>query len=137
VTDFISGPESFESFEEILERTIAFNPGRSAASLRRGVLHNAVQRDDGTWVWRWARFRSSGPATVPDFGALWEAVESEKAPLMLVRGMKQSSVVDDADEAELRRRRPDARVEHVENAGHSIQGDAPVELARLLENFIG
>ena len=26
VTDFIGGPESFESFEEILDRTIAFNP---------------------------------------------------------------------------------------------------------------
>jgi pimeloyl-ACP methyl ester carboxylesterase len=137
VTDFISGPETFDSFDEILERTIAFNPGRSVASLRRGVLHNAVQGDDGTWVWRWARFRTGDPAAVPDFGALWEAVEREKAPLMLVRGMKPSSVVDDADEAELRRRRPDARIEHVENAGHSIQGDAPAELAGLLEDFAG
>jgi len=137
VTDFISGPETFESFDEILDRTVAFNPGRTVASLRRGVLHNAVQRDDGTWVWRWARFRTGGPAEVPDFGALWEAVGREKSPLMLVRGMRESSVVDDADEAELRRRRPDARIEHVENAGHSIQGDAPVELARFLEDFIG
>jgi pimeloyl-ACP methyl ester carboxylesterase len=137
VTDFISGPESFESFEEILERTIAFNPGRSVASLRRGVLHNAVRQDDGSWVWRWGRFRTGATASVPDFGALWDAVEREKAPLMLVRGMKQSSVVDDADEAELKRRRPDARIEHVADAGHSIQGDAPLELVRLLQDFAG
>ena len=48
-----------------------------------------------------------------------------KVPLMLVRGMADGTVVDDADEAELRRRQPTARVEHVEGAGHSIQGDKP------------
>jgi pimeloyl-ACP methyl ester carboxylesterase len=136
VTDFIAGPESFGSFDEILERTIEFNPGRSVQSLRRGVLHNAVQLEDGRWVWRWARFRTDGPTTVPDFGALWESVGSADAPLMLVRGMRSSSVVDDNDESELRRRRPDARIEHVEAAGHSIQGDAPLELAKLLDDFV-
>jgi pimeloyl-ACP methyl ester carboxylesterase len=56
---------------------------------------------------------------------------------MLVRGMLPRSVVDDADEAELLRRRPDARVHHVEGAGHSIQGDKPLELAALLDDFVG
>ena len=55
-------------------------------------------------------------------------------PLMLVRGA-DSPVVDDDDVAELRRRRPDVRVEVVEGAGHSIQGDRPVELAAILDAF--
>jgi pimeloyl-ACP methyl ester carboxylesterase len=55
---------------------------------------------------------------------------------MLVRGMRDSSVVDDADEAELRRRQPSALVVHVAEAGHSIQGDAPIELAALLDEFV-
>jgi pimeloyl-ACP methyl ester carboxylesterase len=54
---------------------------------------------------------------------------------MLVRGMRPGSVVDDAAEAELRRRAPSARVEHVD-AGHSVQGDRPVELAALLQDFL-
>jgi pimeloyl-ACP methyl ester carboxylesterase len=54
---------------------------------------------------------------------------------MLVRGMLPQSVVSDADEAELVRRRPDARIEHVEGAGHSVQGDKPVELAALIADF--
>jgi pimeloyl-ACP methyl ester carboxylesterase len=33
----------------------------------------------------------------------------------------------------LLRRLPDAMIIHVEDAGHSIQGDQPVELARLLQ----
>jgi pimeloyl-ACP methyl ester carboxylesterase len=46
-------------------------------------------------------------------------------------------VVDDADEAEFRRRRPTDTVIVVEDAGHSIQGDQPLELARLIGEFAG
>jgi hypothetical protein len=35
--------------------------------------------------------------------------------------------------AELLRMRPDARVEVVEGAGHSVQGDQPLVLARHLD----
>jgi pimeloyl-ACP methyl ester carboxylesterase len=136
---FVSGPESFDSFDDLLARTIAFNPTRSESSLRRGILHNAVQRDDGTWVWRYARHREGGEISVPaepDFGSLWDVISGLTVPLMLVRGMLAQSVVDDADEAELRRRRPGARVEHVEGAGHSVQGDKPVELAALIDDFV-
>jgi len=56
--------------------------------------------------------------------------------VMLVRGMLPQSVVDDADEAELVKRQPSARVEHVEGAGHSVQGDKPVELAALIQDFV-
>src|SRR5437588_730816 len=41
ITDFVQGPETFESFDELLDRTMRFNPTRSAASLRRGILHNS------------------------------------------------------------------------------------------------
>jgi len=139
ITAFVNGPESFASFDEILARTVEFNPTRTVSSLRRGILHNAVQRDDGSWVWRYARHRAEAPETATrriDFSDLWRAVDQLTVPLMLVRGMLPQSVVDDADEAELLRRRPDARVEHVEQAGHSVQGDTPVELAALIADFV-
>jgi pimeloyl-ACP methyl ester carboxylesterase len=132
ITAFVQGPESFASFDEILERTLAHNPGRSRASLRRGVLHNARQRDDGRWVWRYDRLRTSGPL---DFSSLWDDVSALTVPLMLVRGAR-SPVVDDGDVAELVSRQPGTRVEVVDAAGHSVQSDQPVELARLLTFFI-
>ena len=46
------------------------------------------------------------------------------------------SVVDDADVAELLRRQPTATVIGVEGAGHSIQGDRPLELAAILADFL-
>ena len=53
IAQFIDGPEYFESFDEILERTVAFNPTRSESSLRRGIMHNAVEDADGRWRWRY------------------------------------------------------------------------------------
>src|SRR5487761_2701081 len=52
ITDFVNGPRTFENFDALLARTVEHNPTRSVSSLRRGILHNALQRPDGTWVWR-------------------------------------------------------------------------------------
>jgi pimeloyl-ACP methyl ester carboxylesterase len=136
IAAFVNGPPTFASFDEILARTVEHNPTRSVSSLRRGILHNAVQRDDGSWVWRYARFDHHGDVR-PELSGQWESVSALGVPLMLVRGMAPGSVVDDDDEAELLRRAPAARVEHVDGAGHSIQGDQPVVLARLLADFLG
>ncbi len=150
ISAFIHGPESFASFDEILARTMAHNPTRSESSLRRGILHNALQREDGSWVWRYARHRDGGLVAEPTAGdgagagagagdrfeGLWEAVSALTVPLMLVRGMAAGSVVSDDAEKELLARRPDARVEPVAGAGHSVQGDRPVELAGLIHSFI-
>ncbi len=133
---FVDGPERFADFDELLARTIEFNPTRSESSLRRGILHNALQRDDGSWVWRYRRFtEDASPERQIPAEDLWDALERIQVPLMLVRGMRPGSVVDDEAEAELRRRLPSARVEHVTDAGHSVQGDDPLELARLIQDF--
>jgi pimeloyl-ACP methyl ester carboxylesterase len=137
ITSFIDGPASFASFDELLARTIAHNPGRTEASLRRGILHNAVQREDGSWVWRYARFRSAEGAAIrhPDFNDWWAAISEVRVPLMLVRGLAWS-VVGDEDVEELLRRQPGCTVVGVEGAGHSIQGDRPLELAAILSDFL-
>ena len=136
IVAFVDGPESFPDFEELLARTIEFNPTRSVSSLRRGILHNALQREDGSWVWRYRRFIDRASAQGLDASSLWDVVSASTMPLMLVRGMRPQSVVADEDEAELLRRRPDARVEHVAEAGHSVQGDDPLTLARLIDDFL-
>jgi pimeloyl-ACP methyl ester carboxylesterase len=136
IAQFIDGPEFFTSFDEILERTIAFNPTRTESSLRRGVLHNAIELPDGRWRWRYDLPRrgtgeGEGGQIMPGLDALWDAVSGVRVPLTLARG-SVSPVVDDDDVAELLRRKPDARIVVFEGAGHSIQGDQPVELAALL-----
>src|SRR3954454_20557440 len=135
ISDFINGPEKFDDFDTLLARTIEYNPTRSESSLRRGILHNAEQLDDGSWVWRYARFRDAERTGGPDFSRLWPVVGQMKAPLFLARGMLSQSVVDDADEDETRRLNPTARIQHFENSGHSLQGDEPVALAQAIAEF--
>jgi pimeloyl-ACP methyl ester carboxylesterase len=132
VVDFIAGPQTFPSFGEIFARTVEFNPTRTESSLRRGILHNAHRMADGSWEWNYDRRQLEG-VEMPNMGELWEDVSATNAPYLLLRG-STSPVVDDEDEAELLRRRPDARVVTVDGAGHSIQGDKPLELARILQD---
>lgn len=146
VLDFINGPQSFASFDDLLARTKEHNPTRSESSLRRGILHNARQLADETWEWRYDRRGRSNnenapreketeaAAPRPDSIALWDAIETLHCDLLVVRG-GISPVVDDDDIAELKRRKPNATVELVDGAGHSVQGDRPVELAKILARF--
>ncbi len=155
VIDFVDGPQSFDSFDELLARTMQFNPTRSESSLRRGILHNAAPAADGSWQWRYDRGsraraeatahpnsadpESAGSAPPPEVASvmspLWDDFGAVACPLMLVRG-SVSPVVDDDDEAEARRRQPGIEVHMVEGAGHSVQGDRPVELAALLADWL-
>jgi pimeloyl-ACP methyl ester carboxylesterase len=145
ITDFVRGPASFASFDDILARTIEHNPTRTVSSLRRGILHNAVQQEDGSWVWRYRRHDPEAPADAAetpvegaaiDYAGLWDVLGAVEVPVLLVRGMRPQSVVDDDDEAELVRRLPSAQVVRIEEAGHSVQGDTPVELAQVIEEFM-
>lgn len=138
IVTFLAGPESFATFDEIMERTILFNPTRSESSLRRGVLHNSVQQPDGSWVWRHQRSgrpRLEDGAAEIDFAAMWDELASIRVPIQLVVG-DRSPVVDDDDKARFAEHQPDAEIITVADAGHSIQGDQPVELARIIEAFL-
>jgi pimeloyl-ACP methyl ester carboxylesterase len=65
---------------------------------------------------------------------MWDMITSWSKPLLMVRG-GVSPVVDDEDIAELQKRCAQAEVVVVDGAGHSVQGDRPVELANLLRRF--
>lgn len=139
VTDFINGPQAFASFDDLLQRTIEHNPTRSVSSLRRGILHNARQLEDGSWEWRYDRRKARAGANTEVSAVVrdwWAVIGALACPITLVRGAV-SPVVDDEDVAEFRRRRSDAVVHVVDQAGHSVQGDQPVRLAAILRPMLG
>ncbi len=151
ITDFVDGPQEFASFDDLLARTIEHNPTRTESSLRRGILHNAHPQPDGSWQWRYdrsshARARQTTTAaaatdaapadeTADALSPLWDHFGSISCPITLVRG-SLSPVVDDDDVAEARRRQPELVVHVVDGAGHSVQGDRPVELAAILSTLL-
>jgi len=139
IVAFVSSHEIFKDFAAILSHTVAHNPTRSESSLHRGVLHNARQSEDGSWSWRWDPGRDleikDKEETVPDFCDLWERVAKLTCPIHLWLG-EVWSVVADQDVEEFRRHQPNLVVSTVMGAGHSVQGDRPLELACLIEDLL-
>jgi pimeloyl-ACP methyl ester carboxylesterase len=126
------------TFEQLCEYALASLPGADPVALRRGLLHNARQHEDGSWGWR-HHLASLDEGEVlgvaRTFPTLWSDLAASRAPLMLVRGGR-SPAVTDADVETLRRLRPAVRVEMVADAGHSVQSDRPERLSELLDEFI-
>jgi pimeloyl-ACP methyl ester carboxylesterase len=129
----VAGPPVFESFEAIAAAAVAASPHRPRTAVERGVRHNSVQLPDGTWTWRYDMFEL--PSRQFDFAPLWDDVAAISAPVMLVRGGDSKFVTDDAT-AEFRRRQPGLRLEIVPGSGHAVQSDQPLELARLIQDFV-
>lgn len=142
----IGGPPTYGSLEEMADAAVALSPYRAASGVRRGVRHNAYRREDGLWTWRYDLF---GPRDEPtttdtadtdrrswaDFASLWDDVERITSPVMFVRGGLSKYVLDE-DVAEMTRRLRGLRVEVVDGAGHAVQSDQPLQLVRLLQDFV-
>ncbi|MEE6178349.1 alpha/beta fold hydrolase [Mycobacterium sp. 050134] len=125
------GEREFESFQAMLDLTVAAAPNREVKALRRGVFHNSRRLDNGNWTWRYDAIR-----TFPDFTGLWDDVDALSAPVTLVRG-GNSGFVTDEDAAELSRRARHFRRAHVvDGAGHSVQSDQPRALIGLLREVL-
>ncbi|MFW0786329.1 alpha/beta hydrolase [Gordonia sp. CPCC 206044] len=127
----MSGPQEFATLDEVVELTQQAAPHRSPASIRRGVIHNTRQRDDGKWVWRYDRLREA-PLQHP----LWEDLENSTAPMTLVRGARSPFTTDD-DIARFRNRSAATELVSVADAGHSVQSDAPLRLAEVIGRVLG
>jgi pimeloyl-ACP methyl ester carboxylesterase len=135
----VGGAPSFDTFEAMADATIALSPLRPASAVRRGVRHNAHQLPDGRWRWRYDLFGERpvgvGTGNWSDFTPLWWDVERIAVPTMFLRG-GLSKLVRDEDVEEMCRRLPRLRAEVVDGAGHAIQSDQPLEMVRLLEEFV-
>ena len=137
----IGGSPTYESFDEMADAAIALSPHRAASGVRRGVRHNAYRLPDGRWTWRYDLFGPRLPAAEEDaaswadFTPLWDDVARITVPTMFLRG-GLSPFVRDEDMARMRTRLPGLRVETVGGAGHAIQSDQPLELVRLVEDFV-
>jgi esterase len=131
----LDGPTFFGSFDEMLHAAAAAVPSRPVESLRRGVLNNSRQLDDGRWTWRYDTQRPEGVVGTVDRSALWNDVAAIAVPVMLVRAGRSGLVLDE-DVDEFVRRQPRTRVELVADAGHSVQSDQPDQLAFLIQDFV-
>jgi esterase len=127
-----------ETFDDYVSRLRALSPRRDERLIRRGLQHNLRRLPSGRWTWKWDRRRVQAHS-LPDLKAryalLWERVERVPCPTLVVRGGR-SEVLPRADAEELVARLPDARLEEVAGAGHTVHGSNPAGLLEVLRPFL-
>lgn len=130
----------FASFEDALDLAAAYKPHRNRESLRRPLLLNTRQREDGRWDWR--HDTRSGTTvdrwskTFDEMPKHWADAAEVRCPTLLVRGVR-SPIVLASDVERYRRSMSDLRVVEMRDAGHNIHGDQPVALAAAIARFMG
>ena len=131
-------PHVSPSFDEFVERSMAFNPRRRPELLRRSLLNNVRQLPDGTWTWKWDKRRLDqdwrDTAEVAETG-LWAAIRQVTCPALVIRGA-ESNILSEPDAQALRASFSDGDLALVESAGHTVQGDNPAGFIRVLRSFL-
>jgi pimeloyl-ACP methyl ester carboxylesterase len=144
---FMQGPAEFASVDEVIERALTFNPRRSRERLRRTIGRNLRQTAQGTWTWKYdRRFPSRAhDRSVPETErrrllqertrALWAAARRVACPTLVVRGGESDMFLDE-DAERTAAGFADGRWVRIEGASHTVQSDAPRELAAVIRGFV-
>ena len=138
IRDFVNGGAEPETLEAIIARALAFNPRRDPIILRRSLMHNLRRQEDGSWVWKYDRRRFQAMAGDPHGGErrrLADGLAEVRCPTLVVRG-GESDVFHDEDAERLAARLPDGRWVKIPHAGHTVQGDNPMDLVAALRAFL-
>ena len=139
ITEF-GARDVFDSLDDIVEHTRAFRAEPEERSLRRSVIYNARPLPDGRWTWRADRRRlTSGEDRMAqlyaDLPRYWDDVAQLRVPTMVVLGGR-SPIVQPDDVARYRRLVPGIEIVTIPESGHNVQGQAPAELAALIDEFV-
>ncbi|MDR1798566.1 MAG: alpha/beta fold hydrolase [Bifidobacteriaceae bacterium] len=135
VREFLNGPSSFASREEIAERARAFGFGGTQGALERSIWHNTRDLPDGRVAWK-HHLGVLGGAALPERGLEegWGAIATLAGRVDLIWGTR--GLINAASRAHFTALRPDARIIPIE-AGSNIHEDAPLELAAALSKLAG
>src|SRR3954452_6221022 len=137
IVDFVRGPAVLESVDAFVERARHFNPTRDPESLRRSLLHNLRELPDGRWTWKYDhRGMVAGASGMRAKIATMRAhIPALSCPTLVVRGARSDVLSAEAARAVVEEL-ADGRLATVPDAGHTVQGDNPDDLAAVLRAFL-
>lgn len=131
-------PDELPSIDAFVARARAFNSRRPAELLRHSLGHNLRPGPGGGWTWKYdpARMATADfAAMAAEHGALWHVLDRITCPALILHGERSRIVT--ADEAErFAAALPDARVVHVQDAGHTVHSDNPAAFLNAVRVFL-
>ena len=138
IRDFVLDDPGSGQLEDFVQRAHAFNPRRDPRLLRMSLLQNLRELPGGGFTWKYdrRRFTTEMFAGVrKGMDELHAALDAITCPALVVRGA-ESDVFSERQAARFAAALPDGRRATVENAGHTVQGDNPGGLVRVLRDFL-
>ena len=132
-TPFGSKREAREFFQNDFVGLHPNNPQAQAISVF--LYSNIIESKEGRADWRFFKEGVLESARQGPQEKRWAQWESLKMPLLLVRGA-QSTDLSEAEYLEMLSRNPQAKGVVVENSGHWVHFDQPLEFIALIEKFI-
>jgi pimeloyl-ACP methyl ester carboxylesterase len=138
VFDFVTAPAELDSVEAFVERAVEFNPSRDRRLLRRSLQHNLRRLPTGKWTWKYDRramTRERFEQVRSEVSAIGDLLGDVTCPTLVVRG-ERSDVVTEASAVALAEALPRGEWTSIPDAGHTVQGDNPRDLATAIEEFV-
>ncbi|KAL0485584.1 hypothetical protein AKO1_003151, partial [Acrasis kona] len=134
-----------DSFEAFVEWAHKYNPNRSIESLKSRLEHSLKQLPDGKWTWKYdpkisvSRTGTQGEILKNNMWQKLHKISTKTKNVLILRGelsqiaqeesfVRMKNILDGAG--------CNVQVKTINNAGHSIQGDNPVEFTNQVLQFI-
>jgi len=138
IKNFVQMNDELDSIEEFVERIKKYNPHRTEGHIRGNILNNIKQLENGKWTWKYDSFLRSGFSnrnTHQKNEDQWKILEKIETPTLIVKGGK-SDILAESTLEKMSDVMANAQSVTVEEAGHLVPGDNPIEFTKILLKFL-
>ena len=140
ITNNTQAGDVFRDPDEAVGLMRAQNPRPPEAELRARTVHNLIQRDDGSWTWRYDVGLRNGTYTIraapEEAPATWASLRNITCPTLLVRGV-DSDILSPELAQRMLESIPDCRLVEVPDSGHAVPLDNPSGFLKAVQPFLG
>lgn len=140
IVEFVTETAELDSLDHVIQKAIEFNPRRDPRLLRHSVLHNFRQNSNGKWtrktdlrMWQGLTNRGQERELLKE---RFRQAHRISCPTLIVQG-GLSDVFTSEDAQTLAQQFSNGHFAQVGDAGHTVQGDNPRVLAKVLSDFLG
>lgn len=140
IVEFVTETAEMDSLDHVIQKAIEFNPRRDPRLLRHSVLHNFRQNSNGKWTRKtdlrmWHGLTNRGQER-EQLKERFRQAHRISCPTLIVQG-GMSDVFTSEDAQTLAQQFSNGHFAQVGDAGHTVQGDNPRVLAKVLSDFMG
>ena len=138
IRNFVQMNDELDSIEEFVERIKKYNPHRTEEHIKGNILNNIKQLENGKWTWKYDPFLRSGfnnRNAHQKNEDQWKILEKIKTSTLIVKGGK-SDILAKSTLKKMSDVIPNAQSVTVEEAGHLVPGDNPIEFTKILLKFL-